>query len=75
MNLKDIRKNYSRETLSEKSLHDPFPLFEKWLGEAIEGKVGRDFTFLPITTAAKGGRSGQTAMLPCCSSGLSWSGR
>lgn len=39
MNLKDIRKNYSRESLSENSLREPFSLFEKWMEEAIEGKV------------------------------------
>lgn len=39
MNLKDIRKNYTRETLSENSLREPFSLFEKWMEEAIEGKV------------------------------------
>jgi pyridoxamine 5'-phosphate oxidase len=39
MNLKDIRTNYSRATLSEKSLREPFPLFEQWMEEAIEGMV------------------------------------
>jgi pyridoxamine 5'-phosphate oxidase len=39
MNLKDIRTNYSMATLSEKSLREPFPLFEQWMEEAIEGKV------------------------------------
>jgi pyridoxamine 5'-phosphate oxidase len=39
MNLKDIRTNYSRATLSEKSLREPFPLFEQWMEEAIEGMI------------------------------------
>lgn len=39
MNLKDIRRNYSMATLSEKSLREPFSLFEQWMEEAIEGKV------------------------------------
>jgi len=51
MNLKDIRQNYSRETLSEKSLHDPFPLFEKWMGEAIEGKVNEPTAMMLSTVS------------------------
>ena len=52
MNLKDIRKNYSKATLSEKSLRDPFPLFEKWLEEAIEGEVSEP-TAMMLSTVSK----------------------
>jgi len=52
MNLKDIRKNYSLETLSEKSLRDPFPLFEKWIEEALEGKVNEP-TAMTLSTVSE----------------------
>lgn len=52
MNLKDIRKNYSRETLSEKSLRDPFPLFEKWMEEAIEGEINEP-TAMVLSTVSE----------------------
>jgi len=51
MNLSEIRKNYSRETLSEKSLRNPFPLFEKWMGEAIEGKVSEPTAMMLSTVS------------------------
>ncbi len=51
MNLTNIRKNYSRETLSEKSLHDPFPLFEKWMEEAIEGKINEPTAMMLSTVS------------------------
>jgi pyridoxamine 5'-phosphate oxidase len=52
MNLKDIRKNYSRETLCEESLRDPFPLFEKWMEEAIEGRINEP-TAMMLSTVSK----------------------
>ena len=52
MNLKDIRTNYSRETLCEKSLREPFPLFEQWMEEAIEGKVNEP-TAMMLSTVSK----------------------
>ena len=51
MNLKDIRKNYSLATLSEKSLHDPFPLFEKWMQEAIDSKVSEPTAMMLSTVS------------------------
>ncbi len=53
MKLSDIRKNYSRAVLNEKSLHDPFPLFEKWMEEAIEGKVNEP-TAMMLSTVSEG---------------------
>jgi len=52
MNLKEIRKNYTRETLSENSLRDPFPLFEKWMEEAIEGEVNEP-TAMMLSTVSR----------------------
>ncbi|MCX6220326.1 MAG: pyridoxamine 5'-phosphate oxidase [Bacteroidia bacterium] len=52
MNLKDIRTNYSREMLSEKSLREPFPLFEQWMKEAIEGMVNEP-TAMMLSTVSK----------------------
>jgi pyridoxamine 5'-phosphate oxidase len=63
MNLKDIRKNYSKETLSEKSLHDPFPLFEKWLGEAIEGKVNEPTAMMLSTVSEEHRPSSRIVLL------------
>jgi pyridoxamine 5'-phosphate oxidase len=63
MNLKDIRKNYSRESLSEKSLHDPFPLFEKWLGEAIEGKVNEPTAMMLSTVSEEHRPSSRIVLL------------
>jgi len=51
MKLSDIRKNYSRAVLNEKSLHDPFPLFEKWMEEAIEGKVNEPTAMMLSTVS------------------------
>jgi pyridoxamine 5'-phosphate oxidase len=51
MKLSDIRKNYSRAVLTEKSLHDPFPLFEKWMEEAIEGQVNEPTAMMLSTVS------------------------
>lgn len=51
MNLSDIRKNYSRAMLSEKSLHDPFSLFEKWMEEAIGGQINEPTAMLLSTVS------------------------
>jgi pyridoxamine 5'-phosphate oxidase len=51
MKISEIRKNYSKATLSEKSLRDPFPLFEKWLEEAIEGKVNEPTAMMLSTVS------------------------
>ena len=63
MNLKDIRKNYSRETLSEKSLHDPFPLFEKWLEEAIEGRINEPTAMMLSTVSQEHKPSSRIVLL------------
>lgn len=51
MKISEIRKNYSKATLSEKSLRDPFPLFQKWLEEAIEGKVNEPTAMMLSTVS------------------------
>ena len=63
MNLKDIRKNYSRETLSEKSLRDPFPLFEKWLEEAIEGRINEPTAMMLSTVSQEHKPSSRVVLL------------
>jgi pyridoxamine 5'-phosphate oxidase len=52
MKLTDIRQDYQLATLNEKSLHDPFPLFEKWMEEAIEGKVNEPNAMM-LSTVSK----------------------
>jgi pyridoxamine 5'-phosphate oxidase len=63
MNLKDIRKNYTRETLSEKSLRHPFPLFEKWMEEAIEGKVNEPTAMMLSTVSEEHKPSSRVVLL------------
>jgi len=63
MNLKDIRKNYTRETLSEKSLHDPFPLFEKWMEEAIEGRSNEPTAMMLSTVSQEHKPSSRIVLL------------
>ena len=63
MNLKEIRKNYSRETLSEDSLHDPFPLFEKWMEEAIEGQVNEPTAMMLSTVSVEQQPSSRVVLL------------
>jgi pyridoxamine 5'-phosphate oxidase len=63
MNLKDIRKNYSRETLSEKSLRDPFPLFEQWMEEAIEGRVNEPTAMVLSTVSMEHKPSSRVVLL------------
>jgi pyridoxamine-phosphate oxidase len=63
MNLKDIRTNYSRETLSEKSLREPFPLFEQWMEEAIEGKVNEPTAMMLSTVSGEQKPSSRIVLL------------
>ena len=63
MNLSDIRKNYSRATLSEKSLHDPFPLFEKWMEEAIESKISEPTAMMLSTVSEEHKPSSRIVLL------------
>jgi len=63
MNLKEIRTNYSRETLSEKSLREPFPLFEQWMEEAIEGKVNEPTAMMLCTVSEEQKPSSRIVLL------------
>jgi pyridoxamine 5'-phosphate oxidase len=63
MNLSEIRKNYTRATLSEKSVHDPFPLFEKWMEEAIEGRVNEPTAMLLSTVSEENKPSSRVVLL------------
>ena len=63
MNLFDLRKDYQREILNETSLHDPFPLFEKWMEEAIEGKVNEPTAMMLSTVSDKHKPSSRIVLL------------
>jgi pyridoxamine 5'-phosphate oxidase len=63
MNLKDIRTNYSRATLSEKSLREPFPLFEQWMEEAIEGQVSEPNAMMLSTVSEEHKPSSRIVLL------------
>ncbi|HWS01331.1 MAG TPA: pyridoxamine 5'-phosphate oxidase [Prolixibacteraceae bacterium] len=63
MKISEIRKNYSKATLSEKSLRDPFPLFGKWLEEAIEGKVNEPTAMMLSTVSEEGRPSSRIVLL------------
>lgn len=62
MNLSDIRKNYSRSVLSEKSLQDPFSLFGKWMEEALEGQVNEP-TAMTLSTVSELGQPSSRVVL------------
>jgi pyridoxamine 5'-phosphate oxidase len=68
MNLKDIRNNYSQATLSEKSLHNPFPLFEKWMEEAIDCKVSEPTAMMLSTVSEDHKPSSRIVLLKLFSS-------
>ncbi len=63
MDLKDIRQTYSKATLSEKSLHDPMPLFQKWIGEAIEGQVNEPTAMMLSTVSEEHKPSSRMVLL------------
>lgn len=63
MNLSHIRQNYSKAALSEQSLHDPFPLFEKWMEEAIESKVNEPTAMTLSTVSEKNKPSSRMVLL------------
>ena len=69
MDLSEIRKNYSRATLSEKSLHDPFPLFGKWMHEAIEGEVCEPTAMLLSTVSEDHSPSSRVVLLKLFTTG------
>jgi pyridoxamine 5'-phosphate oxidase len=54
--LSDLRKDYSRATLDEKSVTPgPIPQFEKWFAEASEAQVPES-NAMNLATVTKGGR-------------------
>lgn len=63
MNLSDIRNNYSKATLSEKALRAPFPLFEQWMQEAIEGKVNEPTAMMLSTVSEEQKPSSRIVLL------------
>lgn len=63
MDLTGIRKNYSKAALNEKSLHDPFHLFEKWMGEAIESRVNEPTAMMLSTVSEENKPSSRVVLL------------
>lgn len=63
MNLFNLRKDYQREILNETSLHDPFPLFEKWMQEAIEGEVNEPTAMMLSTVSEERKPSSRIVLL------------
>lgn len=63
MDLKDIRNTYAKSTLSEKSLHDPMPLFQKWMEEAIEGQVNEPTAMILSTVSEEQKPSSRVVLL------------
>jgi pyridoxamine 5'-phosphate oxidase len=63
LSLADIRKNYSREELSEQSvLPDPIQQLELWLDEALKAKV-EEATAMVLSTATQEGRPSARVVL------------
>jgi pyridoxamine 5'-phosphate oxidase len=63
MHLSDIRKNYTRAVLNEQSLRDPFPLFEKWMEEAIGSKVNEPTAMMLSTVSEEHKPSSRIVLL------------
>lgn len=64
INLRSIRQEYTKKGLSRKSVPDnPFVLFEKWLNEAIEGKVNEPTAVIVGTVSPEGTPSTRTVLL------------
>ncbi|MFC5270259.1 pyridoxamine 5'-phosphate oxidase [Adhaeribacter terreus] len=63
LSLADIRKNYSREELTEQSvLPDPIQQFEFWLNEALNAQV-EEATAMVLSTATPDGRPSSRVVL------------
>ncbi len=64
INLRSIRQEYTKKGLSRNSVPDnPFVLFEKWLNEAIEGKVNEPTAVIVGTVSPEGTPSTRTVLL------------
>lgn len=64
INLRAIRQEYTKNGLSRNNIPDsPFLLFEKWLKEAIEGKVNEPTAVIIGTVSPEGTPSTRTVLL------------
>jgi pyridoxamine 5'-phosphate oxidase len=63
MSLADLRKDYSRESLSESDAHaDPIEQFSKWFGEAIAAEIP-EANAMSIATVGTNGRPSSRIVL------------
>lgn len=63
MSIADLRKEYSRTTLSESEVHtDPIVQFSKWFDEAIMAKIP-EANAMAVATAGKDGRPSSRILL------------
>lgn len=63
MSIADLRKEYSRATLSESEVHtDPIVQFSKWFDEAIMAKIP-EANAMTVATAGKDGRPSSRILL------------
>lgn len=64
LNLRSVRQEYTKRGLSRNQIPDnPFLLFEKWLNEAIDGKVNEPTAMLVATATPEGIPSTRTVLL------------
>jgi pyridoxamine-phosphate oxidase len=63
MNLFDLRQEYQKAVLTENSRRDPYHLFEKWMQEAIEGKVNEPTAMILSTVSEKNMPSSRVVLL------------
>jgi pyridoxamine 5'-phosphate oxidase len=63
MNLFGIRKEYRLHALDEKTVDNPFHLFDIWLREAIDGKVSEPTAMTLATSSAEGFPSARIVLL------------
>jgi len=64
MSLADLRKDYSRESLSETDVHpDPIKQFQKWFDEAISAQLSEPNAMSVATVSAEGRPSSRILLI------------
>lgn len=70
MEIENIRREYTKGGLTKKDIpNNPFELFDKWLTNAIEGKVNEPTAVLVTTVSGEGKPSSRTVLLKEVSQG------
>lgn len=70
MGIENIRREYTKGGLTRKEIpNNPFELFDKWLSNAIEGKVNEPTAVLVTTVSSDGKPSSRTVLLKEVSQG------